>query len=522
MNNNQQIFNIEINEKFAEALQLMEETNRNVFVTGKAGTGKSTLLDYFRNTTKKRIVVLASTGVAAVNIKGQTVHSFFKFKPNITIDKVKRIVGKGKGNIYKQIDTIIIDEISMIRADLLDCVDKFLRLNRGQLKKCFGGVQMIFIGDLYQLPPVVTGKEKEIFKNKYKTEYFFSAELFEYFDMELIELEKIYRQKDEKFIEILNAIRNNTITEEQLKILNKRYSPDFEPEENEFYIYLTSRNEQADIVNKKQLQKLNGKFYTFKCEIIGNFEKSYLPTEEILQLKKGAQVMLLNNDSYGRWVNGSIGKIVDIWDDEEEIIEVELSNGEIVEVERFKWQIFEYYYDKETNSINTRTIGSFNQFPLRLSWAITIHKSQGKTFDKVIIDIGRGIFATGQTYVALSRCTSLEGTVLKQKIEKKHIFTDRRVINFVTKYQYKKSEEKIPLSEKIEIIKNAIKNKAKIEIVYLKTNDEKSKRIIQPSQVGELLYENKCFIGVEAYCYNRNDVRNFRVDRILEIREINE
>jgi len=247
---------IEINEQFRQALDLLENTNNNLFITGKAGTGKSTLLEYHRHHTQKKVVVLAPTGVAALNVKGQTIHSFFKFKPNITLDKIKKIVKDGDETIYQAAETIIIDEISMVRADLLDCVDRFLRLNCSQPNRPFGGKQMVFIGDLYQLPPVIRGKEKELFTTYYETGYFFSAHSFKNLPFKFIELVKIYRQKDAKFIKILNAIRNSSINEEMLEILNCRYQPDFKPNQDEFYIYLTTLNQLADQINTEQLEEI--------------------------------------------------------------------------------------------------------------------------------------------------------------------------------------------------------------------------------------------------------------------------
>lgn len=509
---------IEINEQFKRALDLMENTDKNIFITGKAGTGKSTLLEYFRYITKKNIVVLAPTGVAALNVHGQTIHSFFRFKTNITLDIVKKNSEKGKEKIYKVLNAVIIDEISMVRADLLDCVDKALRINCGNSEP-FGGRQMIFFGDLYQLPPVITSKEKEIFTEKYSSGYFFSAEVMDDIQMELIELEKIYRQKDETFIKILNAIRNNSVTEEDLAVLNKRYDSDFEPDDNEFYIHLTTRNDSARRINESRLDRINGKVYRFDAFITGEFYKSSHPADETLLLKKDAQVMFLNNDSMNRWVNGTIGTITDIskYDGN---IHVQIINGDEVDITPHKWELFNYIYNADTKSIETEKLGSFTQFPLRLAWAVTIHKSQGKTFERVIIDIRSGTFTSGQVYVGLSRCISLEGIVLKQKIKKKHIFMDWKVVEFMTSYQYKISDKNIPLEKKIEIIKNIISRKGKLEIVYLKTNDVKSKRIIRPEYVGEMEYLEKTFTGIEAYCYKRNETRHFRVDRILEMKEI--
>ncbi|MBE0426171.1 MAG: AAA family ATPase [Nitrospirae bacterium] len=512
--------NIEFNEMFQMAIDRMENTSRHVFITGKAGTGKSTLLDYFRNYTKKKLVVLAPTGVSALNVRGQTIHSFFRFKPNVTLKSIKKFKGRGK-NIYKELDAVIIDETSMVRADLLDCIDRFLRLNTGK-KKPFGGVQMIFIGDLYQLPPVVTGSEKEFFNTHYKSPFFFDAMATKDLEMEFIELEKIYRQKDEDFIATLNAIRNNSVTDEQLSILNRQCNPEFVPDPKDFYIWLTSLNSAAEKINREHLSRIVSSLITYHGSIHGDFKQDSLPTQVDLQVKKGAQVMLLNNDPFSRWVNGSIGKIVDIVKQkgEDDVIIVELVTGEVVDVLPYRWELFNYYFDKSKNSIESEVIGSFTQYPLKLAWAVTIHKSQGKTFDRVVIDIGRGTFASGQVYVGLSRCTRLDGIVLKKPLEKKHIFMDWRVVKFMTQFQYKLSENHCPVEEKLNLIKDAIKTNQRIEILYLKNNDVKSRRVISPVFVGEMQYSGKTYLGMEAFCHLRNDRRVFRLDRILEIREV--
>lgn len=511
---------IEFNAQFQKAFELMENTSRNVFITGKAGTGKSTLLDCFRTHTKKKIVVLAPTGVSALNIKGQTIHSFFGFKPSVTLNSIKRLKGNQK-NIYKELDAIVIDEASMVRADLLDCIDKFLRLNVKK-KKPFGGIQMIFIGDLYQLPPVVRGKEKEFFDTYYKSPYFFDSIVMKEIDMEFIELEKIYRQKDEDFIAILNAIRNNSITEKELNILNQRYNPEFIPDPRDFYIWLTSINSSAEKINREHLSRISSPLINYHGALSGDFSEDSLPTQIDLQIKKGAQVMLLNNDPHFRWVNGSIGRIVEIvkQKDDSDIIIVKLFTGEVVDVLPYRWELFNYYFNKDKNTIESEVVGSFTQYPLKLAWAVTIHKSQGKTFDKVVIDIGRGTFASGQVYVALSRCTRLDGIVLKRPLEKKHIFMDWKIVKFLTQFQYRISENLCPFEKKLNIIKSAIESNQRLEIVYLKNNDTKSKRIISPIFVGEMEYSGRTYIGMEAFCHLRNDTRVFRIDRILDIREL--
>ena len=260
---------IDLNEQFRHALHIMEHTDKNIFITGRAGTGKSTLLSYFRQATRKKVAVLAPTGVAALNVKGQTIHSFFRFKPNITLERVRRLRLSDEENIYRQLDAIIVDEISMVRADLLDCVDRFLRLNGPKAESPFGGIQMIFIGDLYQLPPVITSAEKEVFRSAYETPYFYSAKVFGSFEMEFVELEKIYRQHDAQFINLLNSIRNNSITEEGLRLLNLRCVPDFEPSLDDFYIYLTTINKLAEEINSRELARLDTELHTFTGRIEG-------------------------------------------------------------------------------------------------------------------------------------------------------------------------------------------------------------------------------------------------------------
>lgn len=510
---------LDLNPEFQLAYDLMEKTAQNVFITGRAGTGKSTLLNYFRNHTKKKVVVLAPTGVAALNVRGQTIHSFFKFKPDITLQVIKKPSKKDNpNNLYKKIDTIVIDEISMVRSDLLDCVDKFLRLNRDS-DQPFGGAQMIFIGDLYQLPPVVTGQEREIFRTHYQSQYFFDSKVFDFLDLEFIELEKVYRQKDDAFIALLNAVRNNSANEEHLFAINKRYLPDHVSDPLDFVIQLTTTNALADMRNHEELVKLKTKLLKYTGLINGSFEKRSMPTDIELELKVGAQVMMLNNDSQGRWVNGTIGKIVGVESDEDELdmIIVEMSDGSLEEVSPFTWELFEFNFDQKTNSLDSRIVGTFTQYPMRLAWAVTIHKAQGKTFENVIIDLGRGTFVHGQLYVALSRCTTLSGIVLKQQISKKHIFMDWRVVRFVTQFQYQKSEAALPFKEKIKMLEDAADLEQKVEIVYLKANDEKSKRVIRPIQVGEMEYLGKKFIGVEAYDEKRQDTRVFKVERILKM-----
>jgi ATP-dependent DNA helicase PIF1 len=513
---------IEINDEFRKALDLMEGTKRHVFITGKAGTGKSTLLEHFRNVTGKRIAVLAPTGVAALNVAGQTVHSFCRFKPDITLDKVKKARGEGS-ELFKNLDAVVIDEISMVRADLLDCVEKFLRLNGRHPRSWFGGTQMIFIGDLYQLPPVVASSERDIFAGRYETPYFFSSKIFNEptFDMELVELEKVYRQTDAEFVRLLNAFRNGSVTTGDVALLNEKLDPFFAPPDKDFYITLTSTNDLAGRRNREKLDRLPGETWSCRGELEGEFVRTSLPTDELLELKAGAQVMLVANDRKGRWVNGSIGRIAGFSQKAEahDRILVELRDGPTVEVEPWVWELFRYRYDADAKRIFTEQTGSFTQYPLKLAWAVTIHKSQGKTFDRVVVDIGRGTFAHGQLYVALSRCTSFHGLVLRTKVGRQHIRLDYRVIRFLTRYQYRKAEEKLSYEDKKGLIREAIRRNGELDIVYLKTDDTKTKRRIRPETIEMMEYRGKAFEGVRAYCFKRREARTFRIDRMLEVEE---
>jgi ATP-dependent DNA helicase PIF1 len=507
---------IDLNPQFRRALEIMEEGRLSVFVTGRAGTGKSTLLRYFRETSAKRLVVLAPTGVAAVNVGGQTIHSFFGFKPDVTPAAVGRR-NRDRDNLYKQLSTIVIDEVSMVRADLLDCVDRFLRLNGPDDKSPFGGVQMIFIGDLYQLPPVVTSPEREIFRTRYASPYFFSAEAFATLEMEFVELEKVYRQSDAEFIRLLNAIRNRTVTDGDLALLNRRVDPDFEPAPKDCCITLTSTNELADRINAERLARLRGRLWKAEGIIAGEFGREYLPTAVELKLKKGAQIMLLNNDAAGRWVNGTVGRVVGFDRDEEgdDVIVAALETGERVEITPHTWEIYRFLV--KDGELASEAIGSFTQYPVRPAFAVTIHKSQGKTFTRAAIDVGRGTFAPGQMYVALSRCTTLDGLVLKQPIRMGHILTDWQVARFLTGLQYTRARERCPQEEKLRMLEAAIREKRTVEILYLKAKDEKSLRKVRPLSVGQMAYNGRCFSGLVAFCLMRREKRVFNVDRILEI-----
>jgi len=433
---------------------------------------------------------------------------------------VKKAAGQA-GSVYKEFDTIIIDEVSMVRADLLDCIEKFLRLNGRYRKQWFGGVQMVFIGDLYQLPPVVTAAEKEIFTHRYETPYFFSAQVFkeQTFDMDFIELEKVYRQTEPDFIRLLNAIRNRSCNDEDIERLNRNHRPDFVPPDDRFYITLTSTNDLAAARNLEKLDALPDAMMHYNGFFSGEFDRSSLPTEEDLRLKRGAQVMLVNNDKYGRWVNGTLGRVsgFESGDGEGEHVLVALQDGAVVEVTPHTWELFSYSYDRATKRISARKTGAFTQYPIRLAWAVTIHKSQGKTFDRVVIDIGRGAFAHGQVYVALSRCTNFDGIILNKRITKAHIRMDWRVMHFLTRFQYRKAEDRSSYDERRRVIEDAIKRGINLQILYLKPDDTKSWRAICPISIREMEYRGKTFEGLRAFCSLRNEERTFRIERILEI-----
>ncbi len=515
---------IEFNDQFSKALHLLQHGGRNVFVTGKAGTGKSTLLRYFRAHTSKKIVVLAPTGVAALNVQGETIHSFFRFKPGTTPDQVKK-ARKRDAELYKALDAIVIDEASMLRADLLDCVEAFMRLNGREPGRPFGGAQLILFGDLYQLPPVVTGAERELFSSYYPGPYFFNAKAFDAAAIEYLELEKIYRQKDQGFIDILNAIRNNRVSPGQLELLNRRVGADVETGARGLTVRLLTTNADAAAVNNERLRAIDGRANIYKAEVNGDFSRDSYPADEELHLKSGAQVMLLNNDAHGRWVNGTMAAVHDIMKGppgEEDVVHVRLADGSIEPVEPHAWELFHFTYDKQAGKIKSETAGTFRQYPLKLAWGITIHKSQGKTFERAVIDLGRGVFAAGQTYVALSRCTGLDGLSLARPVRPADVRTDWRIVRYVTGHQYGVSEQLLPLAEKVKLIEKAIADGACLEITYLKATDEKSRRVVRPLSVGEFRYREASFTGLKADCLSRGEPRTFRVDRILEVRPVKE
>lgn len=419
---------LDLSDDFKYVLDCLEKQSTNLFITGRAGTGKSTLLQLFRNTTHKKTVVLAPTGIAALNVKGQTIHSFFGFPPKpLAREEIRR---RRDRRLYKKMEVLIIDEISMVRADLLDNIDYFLRVNR-ENPYPFGGVQVVFFGDLFQLPPIVSSvAEKQLFEDYYDSPYFFSAKVFEEdFDLDKMELRKVYRQENRYFLRLLDSIRLNQMDFDDLEDLNQRYLPAFEAED--FYITLSARNAKVDSINRKEIDKIVYPAFLYEAAITGAFPPNLFPTEPGLQLKLHAQVMFIKNDPQKKFVNGTIGKVTKLENDKVTVLVEEMGQKREVEVEPMDWEIQKFKLNPDDPSkIETEVIGTFKQIPLKLAWAITIHKSQGKTFDKVIIDMGKGAFEFGQTYVALSRCRTLEGIVLKQAIRPRDIMTDERIIEW--------------------------------------------------------------------------------------------
>ncbi len=435
------------NTNFQLAVDFIQYTNRSVFLTGKAGTGKTTFLKHIRNNCKKQLAIIAPTGVAAINAGGVTIHSFFQlpflpFAPlhsginsEECIDKktlLSRLrIQTDKRKLFQQLELLVIDEISMVRCDVLDAIDTVLRHFRNKPNTPFGGVQLLLIGDLFQLTPVAQENEWKILSVFYESPYFFSSKGIQEYLPAYIELDKIYRQKDAHFIDALNMIRNNEINEAGLKILHQRYNPEFSPNENDGFITLTTHNVKADSINQLALGKINNTLYNFKAVVWQDFAEKNYPADDQLLLKVGAQVMFIKNDQerIKRYFNGKIGTVISI---EEDTIWIQCKGEEeMIEVKRFTWENIRYTTKQQTQQVEETVVGSFNQFPLRLAWAITIHKSQGLTFEKAVIDAGQA-FATGQVYVALSRCTTLEGLILLSKITTASIKTDSRIKQFIS------------------------------------------------------------------------------------------
>lgn len=413
------VTSLEINDQFKQAIDIVEHSQASVFITGKAGTGKSTLLRHIVQTTKKNLAVTAPTGIAALNVGGMTIHSFFGFPLRIVTGL--HFPAPHKQSVMRQIQTLVIDEVSMVRADVLDAIDRTLRVVR-KSKEPFGGVQVVMFGDLHQLPPVVTPDEERAFATLYASPFFFAAQVMREHPMTRITLTKVYRQADDRFITLLNHVRENRCTESDLQELNACAQAKEQPGKQ--YVTIATTNAIARAINMQHLNALPGRLQSYVARITGAFDPGSYPTEMAMMLKKNAQVMFLRNDPERRWVNGTIGTVESLSDSG---VRVRVG-AELHDVEPVQWDKIEYQAGKDT--IDSKIVGTFSQIPLKLAWAITIHKSQGQTFDNVVINLGAGTFAHGQLYVALSRCTALEGIILSRPIEQTDVIFDERVLAY--------------------------------------------------------------------------------------------
>ncbi len=436
---NDELQNIDLNNpEFQDAWDVLQHTHRSVFLTGKAGTGKSTFLKYIRDNTKKKTVVLAPTGIAAVNVGGQTMHSFFKipFKPMVPDDpdysnpaRMRKMLRytKEKVKLIQQLELIIIDEISMVRADIIDFVDRVLRVYSGNMREPFGGKQLLFVGDIFQLEPVVTHDTRDILRRYYRNFFFFNARAFEQINLVPIELRKIYRQSDSDFIALLDRVRINRATPADMSRLNQRCNPDYQEVNGEFAITLATRRDTVDSINDEHMKALKTPEFVYEGVIEGDFPENSLPTAFQLALKEGAQVIFIRNDKQGRWYNGTIGRVTRLSD---QSVYVALENGAEMQVEWEIWENMQYSYNEKEKKVEEKVLGSFSQLPLKPAWALTVHRSQGLTFSRVVIDFAGGAFTGGQTYVALSRCTSLEGITLLKPLSERDIIVNPAVVEF--------------------------------------------------------------------------------------------
>ena len=427
-----------------KALQIIQFTRRSLFLTGKAGTGKSTFMRHIAATIKKKHIILAPTGIAAINAGGSTLHSFFKlpFHPLLPTDKrysARNIRDTLKYNgektkLLREVELIIIDEISMVRADIIDFIDKVLRIYNRNMREPFGGKQLLLVGDIYQLEPVIKEDERQLLRPFYPSCFFFDAHVFREMQLIAVELKKVYRQRDAQFISLLDHIRTSQVSDNDLRLLNARVNAEIGTEEGRLSITLSGRRDTVDYINEKQLNTLPDQPTIFYGHIEGEFPESSLPTPIELEVKTGAQVLFIKNDKERRWVNGTLGTIIGFGDEEDGIIYVQTEDGRDFDVEREIWSNVRYTFNEKEQKIEEEEIGSYQQFPLRLAWAITVHKSQGLTFNNVKIDFTGGVFAGGQTYVALSRCTSLQGISLQEPIRRENIFVRTEVTNFARNY----------------------------------------------------------------------------------------
>ncbi|MFK8163211.1 MAG: ATP-dependent RecD-like DNA helicase [Lewinella sp.] len=421
---------LQLSDDFNYALERMDSGD-HLFITGRAGTGKSTLLQIFRRSTTRNVVVLAPTGVAALNVRGQTIHSLFGFPPRLILPENVRPNRRYK-RLFENLEVLIIDEISMVRADVMEAIDLALKMNRNS-QRPFGGVQIILFGDLYQLPPIVSSQEEKMyFSQRYASAYFFSADCLDMIDLEMIELRQVYRQDSRHFLRLLEAIRNATVDYDELESLNERHIPDFVPEEGENYLTLAARNATVNGINARKLTENQHPEVLYLAQVKGKFAENLFPVPAALKLKVGAQVMTVRNDNDKKYVNGTIGTVVECKTESVIILVSEDGKPRTIEVGYEEWDVIRYTATGtlEDTKIGTETLGTYKQLPVRLAWAVTIHKSQGKTFEKIIIDLGRGAFEHGQTYVALSRCTTLQGIVLRNPLTPRDVMVDPAVVEY--------------------------------------------------------------------------------------------
>ena len=432
------------NPELQNALQIIQYTRHSLFLTGKAGTGKSTLLRYIASTTKKKNIILAPTGIAAINVGGSTLHSFFKLPfhpllPNDSKYNARNIretlkYNSEKRKLLREVELIIIDEISMVRADIIDFIDKVLRIYCRNMREPFGGKQLLLVGDIYQLEPVLKEEDRLLLHPFYSSVFFFGAHVFREMQLVSIELKKVYRQTDPVFINILDHMRTSNVGTADLTLLNQRVGAELDDNNSHLAITLSTRRDTADFINEKHLEMLPGESTIFKGNVKGEFPESSFPTPIELELKTGAQVMFIKNEYDKRWVNGTLGTIIGFGDDEDGVIYVRTENDIDVDVEREIWSNIRYRFNEKEQKIEEEELGTYEQFPLKLAWAITVHKSQGLTFNQVKIDFTGGVFAGGQAYVALSRCTSLNGISLKEPLRRDEVFVRNEVINFARQF----------------------------------------------------------------------------------------